>query len=207
VTWLVRERAWVREPAVEVLRRAKPERDAAEKGGQVVMDRARFWAMIQTAKAASGREIGRQTTRLQRELGGLPLAQIVGFQRILEQLHADSCAENRPRYLDRGPLLRLRGWLIAQGQHVYEAAVADPDSLADYADLQTDWPPGALLPWYWGEWLWAVALNAYGDRTGEEIPGLAGWPAGLIGTWWAAEENQADLHRRYPRLWARFHRQ
>ena len=43
-----------------------------------------------------------------------------------------------------------------------------------------------------------MALNAYGDRTGEEILGLAGWPAGLIGNWWAAEEDRADLQRAIP---------
>jgi hypothetical protein len=75
---------------------------------------------------------------------------------------------------------------------------------ADDADLRTDWPPGARLPWFWGEGLWTVALDAYQDRTGEEIPGLAGWPGGLAGNWWAAEDNEADLRRRCPRLWARF---
>ena len=35
------------------------------------MDRAQFWAMIQTAKATSGRDIERQTTLLEHELGGM----------------------------------------------------------------------------------------------------------------------------------------
>jgi Protein of unknown function (DUF4240) len=176
------------------------------------MDRPQFWAMMQTAKATSGRDIQRQTTLLEQKLRGLPLTQIVGFQRILEELHAESrrvalwgaALTIDPDIWTEDRFFAFRGWLIAQGQHVYEAAVADPDSLADYADLRTDWPPGSPFPWYWGEGLWSVALNAYGDRTGEEIPELAGWPGELIGNWWAVEEDRADLQRRYPRLWARF---
>jgi hypothetical protein len=178
------------------------------------MDRAQFWSMIQAAKAASGRDIERQAARLEQELRRLPLAAIVGFHRILEQLHAQSnrverwgAAETIDPDVWSGSedrFFAFRGWLVAQGQQVCEAAIADPESLADYADLRTDWPPGALLPWFWGEALWVVALEAYENRTGGEMPGLAGWPGTLLGDWWPPEDDDADLRRRHPRLWARF---
>ena len=57
---------------------------------------------------------------------------------------------------------------MAQGQQVYQAAITDPDSLADLPELGND-PP-------WGEWLWGEAMKADTDRTGGEMPGLRGWP-------------------------------
>jgi Protein of unknown function (DUF4240) len=89
----------------------------------------------------------------------------------------------------------FRGWLIGRGRQVYEAALADPDSLADCAELG-DQPP-------WCEPLWGVAMAAYVARTGKEMPGLAGWPEPPLDPWWPWERWEAELGRRYPRLWAR----
>jgi hypothetical protein len=54
----------------------------------------------------------------------------------------------------------FRGWLVAQGHQVYDAAIADPDSLADYPELGDD------LPWSetpWG-WRWTPTPNAPARR-------------------------------------------
>ena len=177
------------------------------------MDRERFWSIVETANVSAGGDVERQADLLVDQLRGMSLSEIVGFHRILEGLHAETfrvelwgaalvinrwdsedrlfCSEDR--------FFIFRGWLVAQGRQVYEAAIADPDSLAEYPEL------GDGLPW--GEALWGVALAAYEARTGEEIPGVAGWPGELIGGFeplWSWQRDQADLRRRYPRLWGRF---
>ncbi|GIG41074.1 DUF4240 domain-containing protein [Cellulomonas phragmiteti] len=53
------------------------------------------------------------------------------------------------------------GWLVAQGRAVLEAAVADPDSLADVVDADTEAESEDML---------AAAWDAYERLTGEEPP-------------------------------------
>jgi hypothetical protein len=164
--------------------------------------------MVETAKAASGGDFQRQVALLEQRLRGLPLPEIVGFHQILDELHAESfgrelwgaAAAIEPCSEDA--FFAFRGWLIAQGRHIYDAAVADPDSLADLAELRGDRPRFERLPW--GEALWGVAMSAYEARTGEEIPGLCGWSSRPFEGWWPFEQHEAELQRRYPRLWARF---
>jgi hypothetical protein len=51
-------------------------------------------------------------------------------------------------------------------------------------------------------------MDAYTERTDEEMPELAGWPGQLIderaSPWESLEQVKEQLHRRFPRLWARF---
>jgi hypothetical protein len=146
-------------------------------------------------------------------LADLPLPEVVGSHRIVEELRAESfrvdlwgaalvinrmgpvddfwCSEDR--------LFAFREWLVEQGCQVYQAAIADPGSLADNPELDE-----RLL---WGKDSWGVAMTVCEQRTGEELPGLQGWPGELIGGVEALHSLWADperLHRRYPGLWARF---
>jgi Protein of unknown function (DUF4240) len=154
-----------------------------------------------------------QVELLAARLAALPLSEVVGFHRIVEELQAESfrvdlwgaalvinrmgpvddfwCSEDR--------LFEFREWLVEQGRQVYQAAIADPDSLADNPELDERLP--------WGKNSWVVAMTVYEQRTGEELPGLQGWPGDLIGGVEALHSLWADpkeLRRRYPRLWARF---
>jgi Protein of unknown function (DUF4240) len=93
----------------------------------------------------------------------------------------------------------FREWLVEQGRQVYEAAIADPDSLADNPELDDSLP--------WGKGAWGVAMTVYRQRTGEELPGLEGWSGEPIGGEAALHSLWGDpgaLRRRFPRLWARF---
>jgi hypothetical protein len=95
------------------------------------------------------------------------------------------CSEDR--------LFAFREWLVEQGCQVYQAAIADPDSLADNPELDERLS--------WGKDSWGVAMTVYEQRTGEELPGLQGWPGELIGGAEALHSLWADpegLHRRYP---------
>lgn len=157
----------------------------------------------------------RQAALLVEQLRQLPLSDIIEFHHTLEALHAESlradlwdaaavfnqwnssdrffCSEDR--------FFIFRGWLVAQGHQVYQAAVADPDSLADCPELGND------LPGVNG--CGGVAMEACTDRTGEEVSGLRGWPGELIeedagSPWRSPEQVTSQLRRRYPRLWARF---
>lgn len=57
----------------------------------------------------------------------------------------------------------FRGWLIAQGREVFEAAVANPDSLADVVVAQDQ---GETF----SEDMLTSAWSAYLRKTGEELP-------------------------------------
>jgi Protein of unknown function (DUF4240) len=155
----------------------------------------------------------RQVQLLAARLGDLPLSEVVGFHRVVEELEAESFrAELSGAALvihRMGPvddfwcsedsLFGFREWLVEQGQQVHQAAIADPDSLAEDPELDDRLP--------WGEGIWGVAMNVYLQRTGEELPGLAGWSGRLIGGLAALHSlwnDPEELHRRYPRLWARF---
>ena len=169
------------------------------------MDRYQFWSMIETARQASGGDVQQQAAVLKAELRWLPLAEVIGFQQTLEDLQAESfsvelwgAAEAIVDQVSEDHFFGFRGWLIGQGQGAYEAALADPDSLADIPELHAG---QGMLPW--GEAMWFIAAEVHQERTGGELPPEACWTTELIGSWWPYE-HQEQLRRRYPRLWARF---
>jgi hypothetical protein len=155
----------------------------------------------------------RQVELLAARLGDLPLSEVVDFHRVVEELEADSfrvdlwgaaLVIHRMGPVDdfwcsEDTLFGFREWLVEQGRLVYEAAIADPDSLADNPELDDSLP--------WGKGTWGVAMTVYEQRTGEELPGLEGWSGELIGgleslhSLWNDPE---ELRRRDPRLWVRF---
>ena len=103
------------------------------------MDRGRFWSMIDAARQASGGDVRQQAELLEEELRRLPLAEVASFHRILADLQAESFNVNlwappwpSPTGVSTDGFFGFRGWLVAQGQRTYEAAVANPDSRPTY---------------------------------------------------------------------------
>jgi hypothetical protein len=169
------------------------------------MDRDRFWSMIETARQATGCDVQQQAAVLKTQLRRLPLAEVIGFEHILADLQAESfsvelwgAAEAIVDGVSEDHFFGFRGWLIAQGEGPYQAAITDPDSLADIPDLHAG---EGMLPW--GEAMWFVAAEVHEERTGEPPPELC-WTTELIGSWWPYDQHHEQLRRRYPRVWARF---
>src|SRR5262249_14319503 len=88
----------------------------------------------------------------------------------------------------------FRGWLIAQGEEVYENAIVDPESLVGLIDVNEDAQKGFLHN---------VFRLTYEQITGQEVPrGIFKdrKPAVLRGEHWP----QAKLEARFPKLTAKF---
>ena len=170
------------------------------------MDQDECWSMIESARQASGGDVEQQAAALKARLRRLPLEEVIGFQQILDELQAESfsvelwgAAEAIVDKVSEDHFFGFRGWLIAQGQGIYQAAIADPDSLADLPELRVG--EGMLA---WGEAMWFVAVDVHQERTGGELPPELGLRTQLIGSWWPYDQHQEQLRRRYPRLWARY---
>ncbi len=102
------------------------------------VDTDQFWAIIDQSREAAGGDAEGQLLHLEALLSGCQAADIVAFDRTFSELH--NLAYTWPlwgaAYLIGGGcsddgFMDFRGWLISRGQHVFERALADPDSLAD----------------------------------------------------------------------------
>jgi hypothetical protein len=156
------------------------------------MDRSQFWALLDQARADAD---GTHEERLRRRLGNLSPADLVDFDRHTLQLLVRSeglgmrAAAHLVGCSDDG----FRGWLLAQGRAVFEAALADPDALAGVPALGPELPE-----------MWTMARDAYLSQVGTEMPDL-GTPTLDDDEDDAFDpEDDAELAKRFPRLFARF---
>lgn len=162
------------------------------------MNRDDIWKLIENA--GSGREPYEQTESIQADLAERSPEDIVDFERHMAALQASSYTWELwgAAYLINGGCSDdgfdyFRGWLIAQGQSVFEKALADPDSLADLPDLDEDVECEEIL---------YVARSAYEAVTQNEIPSV---PINLpdLGEGWDFDDD-AEMKSRYPKLFAKF---
>ncbi|CCE00652.1 DUF4240 domain-containing protein [Bradyrhizobium sp. STM 3809] len=168
-----------------------------------------FWSIIGRAGAASGGDPAAQCEALAAALRELSLGQIIGFEvafrRYLNQAYSwdlwgaayvihGGCSDDSFEY--------FRRWLVTRGQDVYEAAMADPDSLAQFNGAAG--PGGA---WDFEE-IYYVANRVFRESGGEgDVRDHSEPEAGLGGpepTGDPLEEDEAHLAARYPKLWQRF---
>lgn len=97
----------------------------------------------------------------------------------------------------------FRRWLVSRGRDAYEAALADPDSLAD---LPLE-PTGPFGVWEF-EAYYYVAVEVFEEKGGEgDVRDHSETEAGLgmdgpSGV--PFEDDEDHLRERYPRLWERF---
>jgi hypothetical protein len=162
------------------------------------MNRDNFWAMVDDAR--SGRDSHDQVEAIRAELVDRSSDEIVDFDRHMSELLANSYSWNLwgAAYLIKGGCSDdgfdyFRGWLIAQGQSVYDNAIANPDSLADVPALEEDVECSELL---------SIAWSAYESVAKAEMPMN---PINLpdLGEGWDFDDD-AEMKQRYPKLFARF---
>jgi hypothetical protein len=93
----------------------------------------------------------------------------------------------------------FRGWLIVQGQEVFERIVADPDALADLPIVRAERIGGARLEC---EETLYIAYRAYRKAAGEDYPmrvSVIRNPE-LDPGWDSYFDDRAEMKRRLPRL-------
>lgn len=133
------------------------------------MHRDTFWQIIDAARAEAGDSVTDPDAVAEAvvdRLAALTPDDIVGFQRVYDQLEDESYRWNlwAAAYVMLGGCSDdsfdyFRGWLVAQGRAVWEAALADPDSLAGLPDVLD--APGDC------EEMLGAASSAYGRVTGD----------------------------------------
>ena len=162
------------------------------------MDDDRFWAFIGAARDAAGDDVEDRVSGLEQVLLNHHPDEVAEFRRKYDEMLARAyrwklwgaanvinggCSDDGFRY--------FRDWLISEGEAVFEAALADPDSLADIAQDE-----GFEL-----ESFGYVAAEVYEQMTDQPLaasPTLdSAEPAGHA---WKEEELPALL----PRLWKKF---
>jgi hypothetical protein len=101
------------------------------------MDISDFWAIIAAARSARGNDRASRVEALREGLAGLIPSELQSFQS-----HYDACIAKAFRWDLRGAAFIINGgcsddgfrhfrdWLISEGEEIYQAALADPDSLA-----------------------------------------------------------------------------
>jgi hypothetical protein len=156
-----------------------------------------FWEVIDRARA-KGQGCADFARALERILSELSSAGIEVFARDQEHLMVTSyrwdlwgaafvinggCSDDGFDY--------FRGWLICQGRNVWEAALRDPESLAEVAVDEDAACEDVLY----------AASKAYEQVAGRSLPPSRDKPPDKpIGTEW----QETDLEALYPKLWKRF---
>lgn len=136
------------------------------------MDKQTLWKLIGTARAEAGPdEVAARTAQL---LAALPEGEIAAAQQVLWDLLADSYRSplRAAAYVINGGCSddgfdRFRGWLLTQGEAVFTAALADPDSLAELPAVREAAREGFGLE---DERALTIAWTAYECATGRAFP-------------------------------------
>jgi hypothetical protein len=162
------------------------------------MDDDRFWAFIGAARDAAGDDVEDRVAGLEQVLLNHPPDEVLAFQNKYDELLARAfrwdlwgaaflmnggCSDDGFRY--------FRDWLISEGEAVYEAALAEPDSLADVAQDEE----------FELESFGYVAAEVYEQMTDTPMAsGKLEEPAEPAGKPW----NEDDLAALFPRLGRRY---
>lgn len=106
------------------------------------MQEQQFWQAIERARTQADGDVDAMADTLREQLSGYSKQQLVDFQTTLvahsSQLYTSAhaaAAELVCGYLGDDGFTDFRSWVIAQGRAVFEAFVADPQSLAALPNL------------------------------------------------------------------------
>ena len=159
-----------------------------------------FWKLLEDLPKGEGAE-----DALKERLIGLTTDEIVSFQAHFDAAHAQAynwLLWAAAYIIDGGcsddGFIDFRYGLISRGKQVFEAALADPDTLVDVASEDDD---EGSIP---NETFGYVAGEVYEQKTGsilprEEIP----QPSNPVGDDWDFDDEDLCAQK-LPRLWAKF---
>ncbi len=167
------------------------------------MDEKRFWKLVDAARETGGGgadmdAADEQAEHLVEALAALPERDIIAFEKILERkldqaydwrlwgaafVINGGCSDDAFEY--------FRGWLVGRGRKVFDAALKDPETLADVADGDAQC-----------EDLLYAARRAYERKAGGEMPdpGRSRPRPEPAGERWKED----DLEDLFPKLSAKF---
>jgi hypothetical protein len=155
-----------------------------------------FWTIID---ATTGVPEDAQLRRLRSALDAMPPEDILRFETDFQEHFARSYSRNLwgAAYIMNGGCSDdcfeyFRAWLISRGKAVFDAAVANPDSLADLRDFPE-------IPEF--EDIMYVGAEAYKAKTGKELPETVYSAAKRpeLGEDWDFDDVN-EMARRYPKL-------
>ena len=168
------------------------------------MDKTQFWQLIKDAHAKSGGECEAQAATLKSSLSLLPAEELIEFEHIFTEYRNAAYRWDvwGAAYLINGGgsddgFEYFRWWLIGQGQTIFEAALTEPDDLADLLTSDIEWGDAQLEC----ESIAYVAMEVYEEKAGHEMPTekihvFVGEPAGV--KW-----KEDDLDALYPKIAAK----
>ena len=175
------------------------------------MDREQFWTLIEAAKTATGGNCRVETEQLVAALSKRPVDEVLAWDRIHGELMAESYRRDLwgAAYLINGGCSDdgfdyFRGWLLGQGHAIWQASLADPDSLANHPEVRVHRPYQEPYIYLECEDILGVAYHAYEALTGQELTvevvGMRPRRPELGEDW--DFDDAAEMRARYPRLWA-----
>lgn len=170
------------------------------------VDETRFWRIVGDTRLDADGDIRLQAELLADVLGELDPDEVLSFRRHLVAAHRRAYSHQMLQAADLmlhgvsdDQYTGFRTWLVCHGWETFEAAVADPDSIADLPlDDRTQREVGAA------EWFAGVADEVYTDLTGDEIP-VDEDVLELLGELDGAPFDEAALPTALPRLYAHRH--
>lgn len=163
------------------------------------MDEERFWKIVKKACQSDPRRADEWDQRLETALEKLPPDEIVEWNHIFDRLAARAYTLDLwgAAYLINGGasddgFYYFRCWLIGMGRDVYEAALANPDSLADVVvpDLDAEAEIYAAAHSAWMKVTGKSDTDPYPSRNES---------ADLQGEEWDFDDDN-EVRRRLPRL-------
>jgi hypothetical protein len=181
------------------------------------MTRDEFWGIIEEARRSAGKS-SEIAGRLEGRLSQLPEAEIVDFGSHFGECQRTSY--DARLWLAASVILGgcgddsfwdFRGWLIAQGRKVFEAALADPDSLAELelerfdGDYGRDPRMEAILYVDTGAFCRRAGRDAHDFETRQRYEALRPpWSRPALKNEELLKVSDDDANRLFPKLAARF---
>ncbi|MEO8671274.1 MAG: DUF4240 domain-containing protein [Tahibacter sp.] len=167
------------------------------------MDKTEFWKIIDLSRRAADGDPEQHVEILMEALTKLAAGSIVDFDRTFCEYHNRALCWNLwgAAHLigggcDDEGFADFRGWLISRGERVYEAALADPETLARLVEFDE---ANCQIPGFHraAARAWAEVSGARADAFPRDAPAPATQPRGE--SW-----SEDDLEARYPKLAAKF---